>query len=86
LNRARFSIKCIEGLDIHRRNDTDRIPRNDPFLKFKLGANGETTKKLIENNNNNNNNTNLDNNSTKNNNSNNNNELWKTTATKRKQD
>jgi hypothetical protein len=38
LSRGRLSIKCIEGLDIRRKDDQDKIPRNDPFLKFRLGV------------------------------------------------
>lgn len=38
LTRGRLSIRCLEGLDIRRKDDRDRIPRNDPFLKFRLGA------------------------------------------------
>jgi hypothetical protein len=75
LSRGRLSIKCIEGLDIRRRNDTDRIPRNDPFLKFRL-----TSTSALKNGYNNND----DDNSI----TNTNNDLlkWKTTVTKRKQD
>jgi hypothetical protein len=38
LTRGRLLIKCIEGLEIRRKDDQDRIPRNDPFIKFRLGA------------------------------------------------
>jgi hypothetical protein len=38
LSRGRLSIKCIEGIDIRRKDDQDRFPRNDPFLKFRLGV------------------------------------------------
>lgn len=38
LTRGRLSIKCIEGIDIRRKDDQDRFPRNDPFLKFRLGV------------------------------------------------
>lgn len=38
LPKGRLSIKCIEGIEIRRKNDQDRVPRNDPFIKFRLGA------------------------------------------------
>lgn len=38
LNSGRLSIRCIEGVDIRRKDDKDRVPRNDPFIKFRLGA------------------------------------------------
>lgn len=38
LTRGRFSIKCMEGHDIRRKDDPDHVPRNDPFIRFKLGA------------------------------------------------
>ena len=38
LSRGRLSIKCIEGFDIRRKDDQDKFPRNDPFLKFRLGV------------------------------------------------
>lgn len=38
LTRGRLSIKCIEGYDIRRKDDQDKIPRNDPFIKFRLGV------------------------------------------------
>jgi Ca2+-dependent lipid-binding protein len=38
LSRGRLSIRCIEGHDIRRKDDPDRNPRNDPFIKFRLGA------------------------------------------------
>lgn len=38
LNRGRLLIKCIEGIEIRRKDDQDRVPRNDPFIKFRLGA------------------------------------------------
>ena len=38
LTRGRLLIKCIEGIEIRRKDDQDRVPRNDPFIKFRLGA------------------------------------------------
>lgn len=38
LSCGRLSIRCIEGIDIRRKDDKDRVPRNDPFIKFRLGA------------------------------------------------
>lgn len=38
LSRGRFLIKCIEGVDIRRKDDPDRNPRNDPYIRFRLGA------------------------------------------------
>ncbi len=38
LTRGRLSIKCIEGYDIRRKDDQDKVPRNDPFIKFRLGV------------------------------------------------
>lgn len=38
LRGGRFSIRCIEGIDIKRKNDPNKIPRLDPYLKFKIGA------------------------------------------------
>lgn len=38
LSRGRLLIKCIEGLEIRRKDDQDRVPRNDPFIKFRLGV------------------------------------------------
>jgi len=38
LSRGRLSIRCIEGFDIKRKDDPDKIPRNDPFIKFRLGV------------------------------------------------
>lgn len=38
LNGGRFSIRCIEGINIRRKDDTSAQPRTDPFIKFKLGA------------------------------------------------
>lgn len=38
LTRGRLSIKCVEGIDIRRKDDQDKFPRNDPFLKFRLGV------------------------------------------------
>lgn len=38
LAAGRLSIRCIEGIDIRRKEDKDRVPRNDPFIKFRLGA------------------------------------------------
>eukprot|EP01039_Chlorochromonas_danica_P000161 gene162-170_t len=38
LSRGRLLIKCIEGIDIRRKDDPDRAPRNDPFLRFRLGV------------------------------------------------
>lgn len=38
LSRGRLQIKCIEGIDIRRKDDLDKIPRNDPFIRFRLGV------------------------------------------------
>eukprot|EP01038_Epipyxis_sp_PR26KG_P009668 gene9668-13017_t len=38
LPRGRLTIKCVEGLDIRRKDDQDKVPRNDPYLRFRLGA------------------------------------------------
>jgi len=38
LSRGRLVIKCIEGIDIRRKDDLDKIPRNDSFIKFRLGV------------------------------------------------
>jgi hypothetical protein len=38
LSCGRLSIRCIEGIDIRRKDDKDRVLRNDPFIKFRLGA------------------------------------------------
>ena len=38
LSRGRLLIKCIEGIDIRRKDDLDKIPRNDSFIKFRLGV------------------------------------------------
>jgi hypothetical protein len=35
---GRFSVRCIEGIDIKRKSDPNKIPRTDPYLKFKLGV------------------------------------------------
>lgn len=38
LSRGRLSIRCVEGFDIRAKTDQDKIPRNDPFIKFRLGV------------------------------------------------
>lgn len=38
LSRGRLLIKCIEGHDIRRKDDKDLKPRNDCFIKFRLGV------------------------------------------------
>lgn len=38
LTKGRLSIRCIEGHDIRRKDDPDKNPRNDPFVRFRLGA------------------------------------------------
>ena len=38
LSKGRLSIRCIEGHDIRRKDDPDKVPRNDPYIKFRLGA------------------------------------------------
>jgi hypothetical protein len=38
LSKGRLTIRCIEGHDIRRKDDPDKVPRNDPFIKFRLGA------------------------------------------------
>jgi hypothetical protein len=35
---GRFSVRCIEGIDIKRKSDPNKIPRTDPYLKVKLGV------------------------------------------------
>jgi hypothetical protein len=35
---GRFSVRCIAGIDIKRKSDPNKIPRLDPFIKFKLGS------------------------------------------------
>jgi len=37
LKGGRFSIRCIEGIDIKRKSDPNKIPRTDPYIKFKMG-------------------------------------------------
>ena len=37
LKGGRFLIKCIKGEDIKRKSDPNKIPRIDPYIKFKLG-------------------------------------------------
>jgi Ca2+-binding EF-hand superfamily protein len=38
LPRGRLSVRCIEGIEIKKKNDPNPKPRTDPFIKFKLGA------------------------------------------------
>jgi hypothetical protein len=38
LKNGRLSIRCIAGIDVRRKDDLNKIPRTDPYLKFKLGA------------------------------------------------
>lgn len=38
LTNGRLSIRCIEGIDVRRKDDLNKIPRTDPFLRFRLGA------------------------------------------------
>lgn len=38
LPHGRLSIKCISGINIRRKDEVNKIPKQDPFLKFKLGA------------------------------------------------
>lgn len=38
LTKGRLSIRCIEGHDIRRKDDPEKVPRNDPYLRFRLGA------------------------------------------------
>lgn len=38
ITSGRLSIRCIEGIEIQRKDDPNKVPRTDPFLKFKLGA------------------------------------------------
>ena len=38
LKGGRFLIKCISGEDIKRKSDPNKIPRIDPYIKFKLGV------------------------------------------------
>jgi len=38
LPNGRLSIKCISGINIRRKDEVNKVPKQDPFLKFKLGA------------------------------------------------
>jgi hypothetical protein len=38
LTRGRLSIRCIEGHDIRRKDDQEKVPRNDSFIRFRLGV------------------------------------------------
>jgi len=38
LPNGRLSIRCISGVNIRRKDEVNKIPKQDPFLKFKLGA------------------------------------------------
>ena len=35
---GRFSVRCLSGDNIRRKDDTSSNPRTDPYIKFKLGA------------------------------------------------
>jgi len=38
LRNGRLSIRCIAGIDVRRKDDLNKVPRTDPYLRFKLGA------------------------------------------------
>ncbi len=38
LSKGRLSIRCVEGFDIRQKTDQDKVPRNDSFIKFRLGV------------------------------------------------
>ncbi|RYG60269.1 hypothetical protein EON64_19430, partial [archaeon] len=38
LGQGRLVLKCIEGMDIRMKDDPDRNPRLDPYIRFRLGA------------------------------------------------
>lgn len=37
LTRGRLLIRCKQGYEIRRKGDTNKIPRTDPYIRFKLG-------------------------------------------------
>ena len=38
LSTGRLSIRCISGAGIRKRDDNAKVPRTDPYIKFKLGV------------------------------------------------
>ena len=38
LTPGRLSIRCIEGINVRRKDEVNKIPKQDPFLKLKLGT------------------------------------------------
>ncbi len=38
LTPGRLSIRCIEGINVRRKDEVNKIPKQDPFLKLKLGS------------------------------------------------
>jgi len=38
LSTGRLSIRCVGGTGIRRRDDNAKVPRTDPYVKFKLGV------------------------------------------------
>ena len=38
LTPGRLSIRCIAGINVRRKDEVNKVPKQDPFLKFKLGA------------------------------------------------
>ena len=38
LTPGRFSVRCLQGHDIRRKDDMSANPRTDPYIKFKMGA------------------------------------------------
>merc|ERR1711871_1256177 len=37
LRGGRMSIRCMSGANIKRKSDPNKVPRLDPYIKFKLG-------------------------------------------------
>jgi Ca2+-binding EF-hand superfamily protein len=38
LTPGRLSVKCIGGINVRRKDEVNKVPKQDPFLKMKLGA------------------------------------------------
>ena len=38
LTPGRLSIRCIGGMNVRRKDEVNKVPKQDPFLKLKLGA------------------------------------------------
>lgn len=38
LTPGRLTIRCIGGMNVRRKDEVNKVPKQDPFLKFKLGA------------------------------------------------